>query len=816
MSEFAKSMRRNWRGGRASPSIYVLIVFILGLAIGLNSAMFSVLYDVLLRPFPYASPDELMSVEEFSKEAYTNIAVPTLRDFERHGQTISELSWYEEAPLNARIGNHVFPILNIRSNANLFAMLGVAPIEGRTFSRTDSQADLEKSAVISFQLWQSIFHADPDVLAKSLLIDGKPYSVIGVMPSLFSFPADFVGRDEEVVWTVLPGDVGQDRSSSTVTALARIRRGFSSSQAIAELNTIQARLATQYANPQLKDRVSLRPYRDFLVEKARPATIALQIAVLLVWLVACVNVMSIRLTHSLSRLRDGAIKLSLGATRASLFREDLYDNISLCALGTVLGSIFGIAAIKIIQPYLSGVLPKAPHVSMEWSLVGLLAVLTVLSAALITVGQAFGISDVSLESVLRDGTASSGYSPWLRKARNALVVGQLAVTFLLIVAAAILLRNVYALRHQPIGFNADHLVKAGFLVPPGVQSAEDVRDSLYNPLLQRLRALPGVRSAALTSGVPLQSTFSLTTSFDIPGEADEPAQRRQAVLRVVSPDIYDTLGVPIIKGRPLLASDKGDEIVAVINGTLARQHFRGVDPIDKTISIDSKPTSPFAHIRVVGVMEDTRQQSMDSPIVPEINLSYLQIPFDSSYYPVLLAYEMEVVVRTDAATSVFVPTIRDIVSSVNQDIVLIDLESMQASIDQSELNKTLAARLLILFGLSALFIALSGVYGTMAFSVGFRRREIAIRLALGAVKSDIVRIVLREGLTLIISGLLLGVALSVVVAHVAGSFLYGLATHDFLSYAVVCGSLVVVGTAACYVPALQAGRNDPIQILRLD
>ncbi|MHB1673951.1 MAG: ABC transporter permease [Acidobacteriaceae bacterium] len=817
MTTLLNDLRYAFRQLRKSPGFAITAVLTLALGIGISAAMFTVVDGVLLRPLPVPHPSEIVQLGE----AISTSSLPNLRDWRAHAKSFQDIAWYTNKffDLKKADGTAEFSV-NIQTSPNFFSMLQKRPMMGRTFLSQSGTAGNQGTVVLSYLVWKSYFHADKNILGKQIQLGADTYTVIGVMPQQFYIP---INDDGPVVWTVLPhtSDMEQ-RNNGFLNAIGRLRPGVSVAAARTELSGIQANIARQFTDQHLPKNVAVKNYLDTLVGSVRPALLALQGAVLLVWLIACANIAGLTLTRMAARRREIAVRAALGAARGRIVRQFLTESLLLGIAGGACGLGVADACLALLRHSIHANLNRAVDVALNWHVILVLIALSIVSAVIFGTAPAFQAASADPQEALHEGSRGAGAGIKQLRLRNALIVGELALSLVLLVSAGLLLRTLYALRHVPVGFNPQHLVVAqffsrgGFTPTAADATSTDLLAVFYNPLLTRVRQIPGVESAALVTSAPLTNNVHMDASFTVIGDPAANAGDHSVEIHAVTPGAYRTLQIRLLHGRSF---DDGDRIgtapVVVVNQAFARQYL-GAQPLQKRLNLDTDPTrkSILENVNVVGIVEDT-PKVLGQPAVPEVDVDLNQLPLKDDFYPIV-SMAMELVVRTGQRPEVIVPTISRIFSQMNAQFIVNSVQTMPQQIDDQLGSQTLAARLLWIFAIAAVLIAAAGLYGLLSYSVSQRTREIGVRIALGAQREDVLRMVLRQASRLLIAGLLIGILAAYFATKLFRSFLYGVAQHDFLTIAAVSVLLLAVGLVASYIPARRAANIEPVEALRAE
>ncbi|MGO8720791.1 MAG: ABC transporter permease [Acidobacteriaceae bacterium] len=822
MSNLWADLRFAWRQLRKAPGFTVTAVLTLALGIGISAAMFTVVDGVLLRPLPVPHSSQIVVLGEANNSGdIGSSSLPNLRDWRAHAKSFQDIAWYTQKffDLKKADGSAQFSI-NIQTSPNFFSMLQARPLLGRTFLPQAGSAGNQGAVVLSYFVWNNNFHADKNIVGKTIQLGTDLYTMIGVMPRQFYIP---INDDGPVVWTVLghTPDMEQ-RGNGFLNGIGRLRPGATVASARAELSGIQANIARQFTDQHLPKNVAVKNYLEVLIGSVRSALLTLQGAVLMVWLIACANIAGLMLTRMAARRREIAIRAALGATRGRIVRQFLTESLLLGIAGGAFGLGIAYACLALLRHSIHAHLNRSGDIALNWHVILLLILLSIVSAVIFGTTPAFQAASADPLEALHESSRGAGAGVKQLRLRNALIVGELALSLVLLVSAGLLLRTLYALHHLPVGFNPQHLVVAQFFsrsgfTPSAAQSTgTDIRNVFYNPLLEQVRRLPGVQSAALVTVTPLTNNVHVATTFSVIGDPGANAANRSVDLHAVTPGVYRTLQIRLVQGRVFNQGDRiGTSAVVVVNEAFAHQYL-GAQPIGKRLNLDTDATakSIFQNVNVVGIVANT-PTALGQPASPEVDVDLNQIPLRDDFYPIF-SLAMELVVRTGQKPEVIVPTISRIFSQRNAEFIVNDIQTMPQHIDDLLGSQSLAARLLWIFAIAAVLIAAAGLYGLLSYIVTQRTREIGVRLALGAQREDVLRMILRQASRVLGAGVSLGVLAAYFTTKIVRSFLYGIAQHDMLTIVAVSILLVGVGLVASYIPARRAAKIEPAEALRAE
>jgi putative ABC transport system permease protein len=811
-------LRYAFRQLRHTPAFTVTVLVVLALGIGANAAMFSIVDATLLRWLPYHRPGELVSINLVNDHGgaswgyYQDVIA-----WQGQSHTLQSMAYYNEIEgfLETKSGQE--PVSAYTVSANLFSVLGVQPAQGRPFLADEQTPGKGRIVILSNAVWRNILQADPGVVGKQVTLNDQPYTVVGIMPPRFLFPAD---ENKPQIWIpaeITPAHFKMDFAEPRYQVISRIHRGSSLASIGAELSGIESRQVTLYPTEMRQElpltRVAATPYRETLVAQSRPALLALIAAVAIMWMIACANVANLMLARSMARQREIAVRGALGASRWRIVRQLFTESLVLSALGSAAGLGLAQLALWIFNKTLSLRLNLPGYLAPNPAVLIALLVLSVLSAVLFGLLPAWLASGTPLEHALRQTSVQAGGGRGRHRLQQAMVVAEIGLSLVLLIACGLLLRTVFALRQVPLGFRTDHVLMVQPNLPRYKYRGLDTNHSVYQPLLRRIQQIPGVRSASITTLVPLHKGFAAILSLFLEAgkESSGKGTHIDAQLKAAGPELQDVLGFRMARGRYFNQQDTPDSPpVAVVNKAFAQLYLPAGDVMEK-FSIGS---SDDRKAKIVGVIEDFHQTSIDHPSSPEIDFCATQLrPTDGFYQPTLLAH-VEIAVRTQTAPEEFIPALRRAMLEVNPDLQTSSVQTMGEIVEESIGSQTFAAHMLEVFGGTALLVALAGLYGLLSYLVAQRNRELGVRIALGAQRRDIMGILLGQASRMLLAGAAIGIALAYFFGRLLAGFLFGVQPHDLVTMFAVTVLLLACGLAAAYLPARTASRVDPMQALR--
>ncbi|HJR05678.1 MAG TPA: ABC transporter permease [Pyrinomonadaceae bacterium] len=811
MGDLWQDLRYGLRMMLKNPGFTVVAVLALALGIGANSAIFSVVNTVLLRPLPYRDPERLVMIwEDDTKGGYPRDtpAAANYIDWRDQSSVFEGMAAMAEQNFNLTGTGEPEKIEGRRVSANLFSLLGVEPQVGRAFLAEEDQPGRSRVVVISHGLWQRRFGADAKIINQSLTLNGESYTVVGVMPSHFQFPSR---EDELWVPIAFTPEEAASRGRHYLEVVARIKSGVTLEQAQAEMSTIASRLQQQYPEQNAELGAVVTPLHEQVVGDIKPALLVLLGAVGFVLLIACANVANLLLARAAVRQKEISIRVALGASRLRLVRQFLTESVLLAVLGGGVGLLLSLWGVSLLKAFIPENISQVEAITIDARVLAFTLLVSLLTGLIFGLAPATQASNLNLNETLKEGGRDSAAGSRGNRIRNLLVVTEVAVSLVLLIGAGLLINSFMRLRNVDPGFRADNLLTMQVELPELKYPEHAQRTNFYNELLRRIEALPGVKSVAVTTNLPLYAQGnSIGVSIEgRPDPAPGQGKRPSVTTRVVSPNYFQTMGIALLQGRGFSDQDKVDSpAVAVISETMARRFWPDQDPTGRRLTSGS-PTStdPNDWITVVGVVKDVRQFELISEAKQQMYLSYVQADFFAPN---------DLVVRTDLEPLSLASAVRRAVWEVDKDQPVSKIRTMEEIVSESVARQRFSMLLLGIFATLALVLAAVGIYGVMSYSVAQRTREFGIRMALGAQRSDVLKLAVGQGLKLVLVGIVIGLGAAFVLTRVMSSLLFGVSATDPVTFITI--SLVLVGVAvlASFVPALRATKIDPMDALRYE
>lgn len=803
-----------------APGFAVTAILTLALGIGATIGVYTLVDAVLLRPLPYADPGRIFVLDaKDSFISYGNLLQLTQRSHGRIDTAAILSTWSAKLEANdVRV-----PTTIVEISANLPVFLGVQPVLGRSFHPDENDPGKNNVMLLSDRAWRSLFNADPHALGKTTRIaGGGTYTIIGVMPRSFAMPMD----DGMQVWTprAIPLaahfeiDATKDDAMFVNQAFVRPAHGVDSNQTASTLSGIQKSIAAEYPASDLPKGFNTVAYLASLNRPVRKPLLLLLAVGGSFWLLASLNVVSLLIARATARERELAVRRALGASRGRLIRQSIVESLVLSTTGSLLGILLAIETIKLLWHAIIRSLPLTDRIHIEAHVVIALTGIAILTGLLVGILPALRASRNSPQAGLRGG-ANALPRIEQHRTRSTLIAVQLMITVVLIAGAGLFLRTVAALRSVPLGFSEQNVLTGGMLHPMGLPVISKKGDAgmverVYAPLLERLNHVPGVESAALSSVLPMRSDFQIKVDGYIDGKKPSGTSPVDAVGRAASSSLPKTFGVPILRGRFFSDEDtSASPPVIVVNQAFVDRYLRNTDPLNHTFGLLGR--DGVESMRIIGVIGDVKQGSVDEATQPEVYLCLSQITPGRTFYTMITSL-MQVGIRAHIPAQLLRKQLESAVDQIDPEAQTIDVKTVRESVEDSFGNQTLIAHLLEGFSLMALLIALVGLYGTVAFSVAQRTREFGVRLALGAPQQSIRTLVMQKAMWPVFTGLIAGNIILWFATKLVRSYLFGISAHDSATLVIASCTLVATGLIAALIPARRAALTDPMTALRTE
>jgi putative ABC transport system permease protein len=811
-----------------APGFAATAVLMLALGIGATTAIFSIVEGVLLRPLPFPQSDRLMVLADIIQGAdvggsgEAGVTVPDIRNYTRDTHSFTSLGGYQQTGYELSGSGEPAQVNATRMTGGVFPALAVEPLLGRVFTQQEDDQK-QQVAVLSYATWQSRFHGDRNVLGQKLLLDRKPYLVVGVMPRNFEFPLVPGHLNRSELW--VPMSFNEQELSPTAGAnwsysmVGRLKPGVTPAQGVSDAARVAAETVRNYPAfmAGFSIRPVVRPLQEETIEQARPLVRTLFLAVIVVLLIACANLAGLLLVRAIRRRREVAVRLALGARASALLRQAILESLVLSITGGVAGLALAAIALRVGVSLLPETLPRIGEIGVDWVVVAFALGLAALTGAICGLAPAFAAIRTSVNDALKEGgrtgTAGGGHA----RLRSALVVMEIAVALVLLAASGLLLRSFEKMREVDLGYQPDHTLVASYGLPQKQYATQSAVNEFNEELLRRLQQLPGVKSVGLTSFLPATGSNSNSAFFAEGSPPSKPGAIPLATMVVIQGDYFQALGIPLRRGRAFTPADKdGAQLVAVVNQKLAEQSWPGQDPIGKRLRIGTeKMQTPW--VTVVGQVADVKENSPDAPSKPQFYVPIRQVEqmFGSLGNPGdVNGNGGFIAVRTAMAPEQTENALTATVRSMDPQLPLNQVQTMEHAISDSEAPRRFNTALISSFAVAAVLLAVLGIYSVIAFSVALRVQEMAIRMALGSQRSGIVGLILASGAKLALIGCVIGLAGAAACSHLLQSFLFGVSAFDPLVLTLAAVFVMLLALLASLLPAQKAAGIDPMQALR--
>jgi putative ABC transport system permease protein len=809
MGRFIETVWRDVRtGARAlvhSPVFTVVTVLSLALGIGANTAIFSVVNGLLLRPLPYPQSEQLVDVwhtppqQSFPGLDRFSVSPANYLDWKAQSTVFEQMAVYTDMGFSLSTSNDPLPLIGAVVSSDFFPVLRSNAMQGRTFTLDEERPGRDQVVVIGHSLWQRAFGANPNIIGQSVTLNSRSFTVVGIMPAGFEFP-----REAEL-WLPLAWDDNerQTRSDHNYLVIARLKQNVSLEQAQAEMRTISSRLEQQYPDANTGWGTVVIPLRKDVVGDIRLALLVLFCAVGFVLLIACANVANLMLARGANRQKEFAVRIALGAGRARLVRQLLTESVLLAVSGGLLGLLLAVWGSKMLVQL--GSLPNSGNIGIDtWGL-GFTLLVSLGAGIIIGIVPALQFTRTSISETLKQGSGRSGGSPLKQHTRKALVISEVALSLVLLIGAGLMIRSFWKLQNINPGFETSNSMTMSIALPWIRYSEPYQRLAFVDRAMEQIRAVPGVVSVGITTKIPLTGGGS-TQPFSVEGRPTAAiAEQPMAQTRYISPDYFQAIGIPLRQGRFFNDHDRDNSVpVVIISEAMARRFWPGENPIGRRLTPSFH--SEQGPREVVGVVGDVKTKGLDVDASAMMYLPYKQAPLPF----------MSFVVRTASNPESLVQPVSKAIYSIDKEQALTDVQTMEQVLAKSLSGRRFNMTLLLTFAGVALLLAAVGVYGVMNYTVMLRRRELGIRLALGAKTMDVLRLVLGQGLMLTLIGVGAGLIAAYALTRLMASLLYGVTATDYLTFASVSAVLIAVGLAASYVPARRATKVNPTIALRAE
>ncbi|HEU4713073.1 MAG TPA: ABC transporter permease [Pyrinomonadaceae bacterium] len=806
MDAFLNDIRYAIRNLIKRPGFTLIAVLTLGIGIGANSAIFSTIHALLLKPLPFPELDRVVAVWDKMPSRgvmHNEVTMANYLDWRAQNQSFDQLALYRWWSANLTGVDPPERLQGFLVTANFIDVTGLKPIMGRNFTEEENQPGKDAVAIITHSLWQRRFGGDPNIINKTITVNSIQRTVIGVMPEHFNFPK---GAEVYAPITLTPELMG-NRLSHSYYVIGRLKPGATIESAQAETDNITARLEKQYAETNTGWGATVFPIVADTVRQYDTALWVMMGAVGFVLLIACANVANLMLARATGRQREIALRAALGASRWRIMRQLLTESLIVALVGGAFGVLVGIWGVDALRASNPG---DAARFAPGWYQLGInfpvllfTAGLSLFSGLVFGLAPALQLSRPNLNDALKEGSRQTSGSS--HRLRSSLVVFEVALSLVLLVGAGLLVRSFLSLVNTNAGFDPNNVLTMNLVLPSAKYRERPQRAAFYADLVQRVKSTPGVESAAVVNYLPLGGANS-SDAYLIEGEPEpQPGQEHEGRYRVATPEYFETMRIPIVKGRAFTEHDKpGATPVAIVNETFARQHWPGQDAVGKRFRIFG-PIESNPWMEIAGVVEDVRHE-LNLAVTPEFYLPHAQDPWSA----------MVLVAKTNVDPASLAATLRQQVWSIDKDQPVFDVRTMQEVRAASVTMYSFSSVMLGIFAGIALLLASIGIYGVMAFAVTQRTQEIGIRMALGARALDVLKLVISHGMKLALLGIVIGLAGAWGLTRFMSGLLVGVQPTDLLTFAIVSACLFIAALLACYLPARRATKVDPLVALRYE
>jgi len=810
MTTLWQDLRYGLRVLAKSPAFTLVSILTLALGIGANTAIFTIVYGVLLRPLPFPEPDRIVQLAEFYKQATDEMDIDS-REWKRlqdYGKPFEYMAAYTSVGYNLAAGTGAEHLRGMPVSSQYFSVLGVQPVLGRDFTEEDGSGGGQRVAIISYSLWARRFGADPAQIGQKILLNGDPYTLIGVMPRDFSpiaVATDLPNSGAADVWTPLALVANTVGSGGNIGVLARLHRGVTTSQLQAQMEIVTQDFRREFPDVVGKELIiSFLPYQKMVGAEVRPYLLVLLGAIGFVLLIACANVANLFLARGGLRGREIAVRIAMGASRWRLFQQLLTESMLIALAGGAVGLLVAYLGLGSLLAVAPADLPRVSDVHLDGWVFAFTFLVSLLTGVLFGLAPALEASRAGINEALKEGAGRASAAPGRALLRKLLIVGEFAISLVLLTGAGLMIATFSKLIHSDPGFNPQRMLSVQFWLIGSKYDSSARIEAFNRAVVQRLEAIPGVGSAAIVAaGLPLERGGN--NGVRLPNSTEG----YNVDYREISPGFFRAMGIPLLKGRAFSEADSETASkVVIVNQAFVRELFAGRNPLGEHIFISREP------FEIVGVVGDVKS-FLDQPVRRTTFIPAAQASYDTSrvfegWFP------RSLVLRTSVDPLSISRTVRDAVAAVDPVVPTGSIRTMDQVLSHSLALRNFMMFLLSLFAALALTLATVGIYGVISYAVSQRTREIGVRMALGAHPRDVLRLILGEGLKLVFAGAALGVVFALLATRFISTMIYGVSATDPLIFLSVVTLLVVVSLAACYVPARRAMRVDPIVALRYE
>jgi putative ABC transport system permease protein len=799
METLLRDIRYGIRSLARRPGFAAIAVVTLALGIGANTAIFSVCNAVLLRPLPFRESNRLMMVWNNGAEAAggdrTPLAAADVLDWRAQNRSFESVGAFQNTFYNYTGGDIPERVRAAGVTANLFSLMGVQVQLGRDFIAEDERPGGQRVVILSDQFWRSHFSADPQVIGKAIRLSGVDGIVVGVMSPNLNFPA----RDVKL-WTVMQTEQPTRRGPYFLTGIGRLKPGVTLQQARAEMQTFKSSFSGEQFD------FNVLPVNDYLVGDFRVALLALLAAVTLVLLIAAVNVANLTLVRAEARVREISIRAALGASSGRIFRQSLTESLLLTIAGGVVGTLLALWGVDLLLKFAPEGLPRLNEIRIDARVLGWTGLVSLLTGVIFGLAPAWQSSRLDLNATLKEGGRSAAQGASRQRWRNLLVVIELSLAMILLIGAGLLVKSFWRLQRVAVGVNPERVLTMQLTLRGQRYAEPEQVSNFYSRLVEQTQSLPGVRAAAVSNSLPPDET-DFSSDFTVEGRNVEPGQQRPIAYFIrVSPDYFRVLDIPLRSGRLFNAADSANAPgVMLINKTLQRQVFLNEDPVGKRINLGDEREPRWNQI--VGVVEDVKYNGLADAVQPAVYQPAAQTT----------SWGMSLLLKTEGGDPLsLTAAVRNEIEKLDRELPIARVSTLDQRLATATAQPRFRTMLIALFAVVALVLAAIGIYGVVSYSVAQRTRELGIRMALGAQRHDVLKLVIRQGALLAIAGAASGLGGAFALTRLMSGLLFGVTPTDALTFSCVPACLILVALLACYIPARRATKVDPLVALRYE
>ena len=813
METFFQDLRFGARTLARNPGFAGVAVLTLALGVGANAAIFSVVNAVLLRPLPWNEPDRAVTIwSRWTAFDKTWVSDGEVNGYRKESNTLADVAAWGEGQVNLTGDGEPERVACANVTANLFSVLGVSPIKGRVFTAAEDVRNGPRVVVLGYGLWQRRYGGDPNIIGRTIQVDSEPHEVVGIMPADFVLPTDFQNPAPSALWIPEGWDnTSTDHGSHGYYAAARLKPGVTVAQARDDLHALAQRWTQQgLYPPQMGFDTVVLSLRDEVVGTVRRAIWLVFGAVGFLLLIACANVANLLLARAEARQREIAVRSALGAGFARVMRQLMTESLVLAGISTAVGLALAAAGIRALALWSPSSVPRVGGVAIDWRVLAFTIVVALTTTIVFSLAPAARLLRADVTDAMKEGGANATIGSGRRRFRDALVVAETALAVVLLIGAGLMLRTLWSLQHVDLGFTPSGVLTARIALPDSTYSQTEQVVGFYSRLIDRLQATPGITTAGAARSLPLGSTIG-DFGLQVDGYVPPPGTNAKGDWQIVTYGYMETMGERIVRGRGIERSDTPDsQLIGLINEGMARRYWSGRDPIGGRFRIGRNPSRPW--VTVVGIVKAVHHNGLTDVVKEKFYVPHTQ--WARSLGNTNLIRGMTVVAKTGGNPAALAAPIREAIRQLDPNLPMADVRTMTDVVGAAMATPRFTSVLLSIFALLALTLSAIGIYGVLSYVVSRRTREIGIRVAIGAGRGQVIRMVLQSGLVLALAGIGAGVVLALGVTRLLQGLLHGVAPADPATFAAVAVALGTVAILASAVPAWRASRVDPVVALK--